>query len=196
VVSRIRQTVFKQMPGFLYSVLMLITNYSTECTIWGSHSGGYDITPYHHHWQKCLISAIAFLRRFCQIASGFHFFGFRNSNSFTEQSRQPRVQPPAWRTRSLYLYPPVTGWVRFSSPSTTRRDTVEVFQPASTRRITLYSTFRVNRRFEGTRHLLSRLFLAWHLRPWRWRLCIRQKRLLTRNEVHGVVSQRLELCFI
>jgi hypothetical protein len=41
---------------------------------------------------------------------GFHFFGFRNNNVFTEQGRQPCVQPPTWRTRSLYLYPPVTGW--------------------------------------------------------------------------------------
>jgi hypothetical protein len=35
----------------------------------------------------------------------FHFFGFRNNNSFTE----PCVQPPTWRTRSLYLCPPVKG---------------------------------------------------------------------------------------
>jgi hypothetical protein len=49
--------------------------------------------------------------------------------------------PPTWRTRSPYLHPPVTGWpsytprhwVPFSSSSTTRRATVEVFEPASTR---------------------------------------------------------------
>jgi hypothetical protein len=48
--------------------------------------------------------------------------------------------PPTWRTRSPYLYPPGTGWpsytprhrVPFSSPFTTRRTTVEVFEPAST----------------------------------------------------------------
>jgi hypothetical protein len=48
--------------------------------------------------------------------------------------------PPTWRTRSPYLYPPVTGWpgytprhsVPYSSPPTTRRATVEVFEPAST----------------------------------------------------------------
>jgi hypothetical protein len=47
---------------------------------------------------------------------------------------------PTWRTRSPYLYPPGTGWpsynprhwVPFSSPSTTRRATVEVFEPVST----------------------------------------------------------------
>jgi hypothetical protein len=46
-----------------------------------------------------------------------------------------------WRARSPYLYPPVTGWpsytlrhwAPFSSPPTTRRATVEVFDPASTR---------------------------------------------------------------
>jgi hypothetical protein len=48
---------------------------------------------------------------------------------------------PTWRSRSLYLYPPGTGWpgdtlthwVPFSSLSTTRRATVEVFDLASTR---------------------------------------------------------------
>jgi hypothetical protein len=51
------------------------------------------------------------------------------------------VTPPTWRTRSQYLYPPGTGlpsytprhWVPFSSPPTTRRATVEVFEPVSTR---------------------------------------------------------------
>jgi hypothetical protein len=49
--------------------------------------------------------------------------------------------PPTWRARSAYLYPPGRGspiytpshWVPFSSPPTTRRTTVEVFDPASTR---------------------------------------------------------------
>jgi hypothetical protein len=47
---------------------------------------------------------------------------------------------PTWRARSPYLYPRGTGrpgytprhWVPFSSPPTTRRATVEVFDPAST----------------------------------------------------------------
>jgi hypothetical protein len=49
--------------------------------------------------------------------------------------------PPTWRARSPYLYPPGTRWpsytprhyVTFSSPPTIRRDTLEVFIPASTR---------------------------------------------------------------
>jgi hypothetical protein len=90
--------------------------------------------PYHHHRRNCHFWAMAFLRRFCQIWSGFHFFGFRNSNCFAEQGRQYIAQHPTWRTRSLYLCPPVTGWpsyaprhrLLFSSP-TTRRGTVEVF---------------------------------------------------------------------
>jgi hypothetical protein len=48
---------------------------------------------------------------------------------------------PILRARFPYLYPPGIGWsgytlrhwVPFSSPSTTRRATVEVFDPASTR---------------------------------------------------------------
>jgi hypothetical protein len=49
--------------------------------------------------------------------------------------------PPTWRASSSHLYPPGTGWpsytpkhwVSFSSPPTTRRTTVEVFEPSSTR---------------------------------------------------------------
>jgi hypothetical protein len=49
--------------------------------------------------------------------------------------------PPTWRARSPFLYPPGTGlpsytprhWVRISSPATTRRTTVKVFEPASSR---------------------------------------------------------------
>jgi hypothetical protein len=49
--------------------------------------------------------------------------------------------PPTWRTRFPFLYPLGSGWpsyshrhcVPFSSPLTTRRITVEVFDPASTR---------------------------------------------------------------
>jgi hypothetical protein len=49
--------------------------------------------------------------------------------------------PPIWRARSPYLYPTGTGWpgyiprhwVPFSSPHTTRRATVEVFDPVSSR---------------------------------------------------------------
>jgi hypothetical protein len=44
--------------------------------------------------------------------------------------------PPTWRARSPYLYPPDLPpghWVPFLSPLTTRRATVEVFYPASTR---------------------------------------------------------------
>jgi hypothetical protein len=37
---------------------------------------------HYHHWQNCPFWAIAFLRRFCQIASGFYFFWFRNNDFF------------------------------------------------------------------------------------------------------------------
>jgi hypothetical protein len=64
--------------------------------------------------------------------------------------------PPTWRARSPYLYPPGIGlssyiprhWVPFSSPPTTHRATVEVFESASTRRLlvlvikTLYGSHR------------------------------------------------------
>jgi hypothetical protein len=52
--------------------------------------------------------------------------------------------PPNWRARFPYLYPPGTGWpsynprhwVPFSSLPTIRRTTVEVLEPASTRGLT------------------------------------------------------------
>jgi hypothetical protein len=51
---------------------------------------------------------------------------------------------PTWRAKIPYLYPPRTGWagytprhwVAFSSPPTTRRATVEVFDTTSTRVLT------------------------------------------------------------
>jgi hypothetical protein len=64
------------------------------------------------HAHSCIIVshfwAMAFLRRFRQTASGFRFFAFPDSNFFTEQGRRPCIQPPTWRTRSLYSCPPVT----------------------------------------------------------------------------------------
>jgi hypothetical protein len=59
--------------------------------------------------------AIAFLGRFCEFRlSGFQFFGFRSSNFFKEQDSRPSVQPPTWRTRSLYLCPLVTKWPNYT----------------------------------------------------------------------------------
>jgi hypothetical protein len=48
-----------------------------------------------------------------------------------------QIRDSTWRARPPYLYPPGTGWpsytarhwVPFSSPPTTRRATVEVFEP-------------------------------------------------------------------
>jgi hypothetical protein len=59
--------------------------------------------------------------------------------------------PLTWRARSSYLYPRGTGWpsytsshwVPFSSPPTTRRATVEVFDPANFSRRTSVTTRRI-----------------------------------------------------
>jgi hypothetical protein len=77
---------------------------------------------------------IAFLRMFYQIASGLHFFGFRN-NLFTEQCRQPCINTQPGGPDPCVYVPPVRGWPSYtprhwvpsSSPSTPRRATVEVF---------------------------------------------------------------------
>jgi hypothetical protein len=71
--------------------------------------------------------------------------------------------PPTWTTRSLYLYPPGTGWpsytprhlVSFSSPPTTRRDMVEVFEPDSKRFLLNLIPFKVTPRARITSKHLS-----------------------------------------
>jgi hypothetical protein len=73
-----------------------------------------DCLYHHHHWRNSSFLTIAFLRRYCRIRYGFHFFRFRNSNFSIEQCRQPCVQPPTWRIRSLYLCPPVSGWPSYT----------------------------------------------------------------------------------
>jgi hypothetical protein len=45
-------------------------------------------------WQSSPFGATAFLRRFYKIVSAFHFFRFDTTIFFTEQGRQPCVQPP------------------------------------------------------------------------------------------------------
>jgi hypothetical protein len=67
------------------------------------------------------------------------------ANAIPRNSRPYFIVPiletlPTWRDRSSYLYPPGTGWHRytsghwvpFPSPLTNRRAMVEVFYPAST----------------------------------------------------------------
>jgi hypothetical protein len=76
--------------------------------------------------------------------------------------------------------------------------------------ITPCSSLKVNQCFRGTcrLHLHGRSiiqgriqsetrskqgFLAWHiLRPWSWRLHVLSKRLLTLNQLQGVISQKIE----
>jgi hypothetical protein len=69
--------------------------------------------------------------------------------------------PPAWRVRPPYLYPPGTRWpiytprhgVPFWSSPTTRRNTVEVFEPASTRGYVTTHPIGKERRYELYRSL-------------------------------------------
>jgi hypothetical protein len=86
---------------------------------------------------NCVV--IAFLRRFCQIASRFHFFEFRKTDFFYRARSSALGSTPPWRTRSQYLCPPGTGWSSctprhrfpFSSLTATCRATVKVIEPAS-----------------------------------------------------------------
>jgi hypothetical protein len=63
----------------------------------------------HHHWRNNPFWGLSLPQKILA-SSGVHFFGFCNSDFFTEQGCQPCVQPLTWRTKSLYLCPPVTGW--------------------------------------------------------------------------------------
>jgi hypothetical protein len=47
----------------------------------------------HHNWQNSSFWAIAFLRRFCQIAAGFHSFGFRDNNFYFYGARSSALRP-------------------------------------------------------------------------------------------------------
>jgi hypothetical protein len=51
----------------------------------------YIVYQHYYQWQNSPFSATAFLRIFCQIASGFHFIWFHN-NIFFLQSRLVRVE--------------------------------------------------------------------------------------------------------
>jgi hypothetical protein len=83
---------------------------------------------------------VDFFRRFCQIWSGFISLNFATTIFLHSQGRQLCAQRQFWRSRSLCLCPPVTGWpsytprlrVPFPSPSATLRSTAGLFQLSST----------------------------------------------------------------
>jgi hypothetical protein len=85
-------------------------------------------------WEFAWFHSIVFLRRFCQIVSGFHFFEFHDK-FFTEQGRGSCIQPPTWKNRSVYLDPPVTGW-----PSYTPEHWVPYLSPSSPHTATRFHT--------------------------------------------------------
>jgi hypothetical protein len=55
---------------------------------------------------RIIIAKTAFLWRFCQIASGFHFFGFRNSNFFyrTTLALRPTPNLEVWVTQLYRVF--------------------------------------------------------------------------------------------
>jgi hypothetical protein len=85
--------------------------------------------------------------------------------------------PLIWRARSPYLYPPGTGWssftprhfVPFSLSATTRRATVEVLKPASTRHIILFHMILTIFRefsYEALRTVQRRMVGWWMGKDW------------------------------
>jgi hypothetical protein len=57
---------------------------------------------HRHHWQNNPSWAIVLLGRFFQVCSGSQFFGCL------------AYKPPTWRTRSLFLCPPMAGWSSYT----------------------------------------------------------------------------------
>jgi hypothetical protein len=45
---------------------------------------------------------------------GLPFLGLRNNNLFTGLDCYSSAQPPTWRTRSPYLWPPETRWPSYT----------------------------------------------------------------------------------
>jgi hypothetical protein len=76
--------------------------------------------------------------------------------------------PSTWRARSPYLYSPRTRspgytpkhWVPFSSPPTTRRATVEVFEPTSKRDLVLKITPLPGPHRKHRSSFFARLFIS------------------------------------
>jgi hypothetical protein len=77
-----------------------------------------------HHWQNSTFWAIAFLRRFCQIWTGFYFIGFRNNNFYRARSsalpptpnledQVPVFISPSDRVTQLYPQAPGSLFVAF-----------------------------------------------------------------------------------
>jgi hypothetical protein len=80
---------------------------------------------FRHHCQKTRFCGTAFVRRFCETASGFHFFGFRNANLFyrarpsdlrptlNQEDQVPVFMSPSNRVAQLYLKAPGSLFVAF-----------------------------------------------------------------------------------
>jgi hypothetical protein len=121
----------------IYKYLQVYTSYVILCTICTRS-----------------LSVQAQYSKLCTISSSFRYNGslvIWTVVCLTAAKFKLLILSPVWRARSTYLYPPGTGWpnytprhwIPFSSPSTTRRATMEAFEPVST----LCSVLSVFRRF-------------------------------------------------
>jgi hypothetical protein len=63
-----------------------------------------SLNHHHHHWQNSSFAAIAFLRRFCLIASGFHF-GFWNDNFLQSKVASLASNPKPQGSGPFFMFP-------------------------------------------------------------------------------------------
>jgi hypothetical protein len=73
----------------------------------------YRVKTFHVPIHSFLIRSWLSTLNSCTIRSLGHL-RFPNSNFFTGWDCQPHSQPPTWRTRPLYLYPPEAGWPSYT----------------------------------------------------------------------------------
>jgi hypothetical protein len=75
-------------------------NFLSVCTI-----GSFSRRAQLHEWVSEWVSEPSLEDSPRLIASGFHVFGFRNNKFFREQVCRSFVEPPIWRTKTLYFVP-------------------------------------------------------------------------------------------
>jgi hypothetical protein len=82
--------------------LLVAHNCTRPCTLPRNETKMYTCQHLsHHRWHDSPLWAIAFLE-------------FPDNRIFTGRGCEPHAQPPTWRTRPSYLWPPETGWPSYT----------------------------------------------------------------------------------
>jgi hypothetical protein len=105
---RQQYTVFQGGKQLGHTLCDCVKGFQNKLVLWnGSWKMKIILTflHYHHHHHMALQP---------KSGPGLPFFGFHNNNLYTGLYCYSSAQPPTWRTRSPYLWPPETGWPRYT----------------------------------------------------------------------------------